>query len=108
MPSISKTSFAAYSARCRVVHLVEVVFESVEAAVPERAIRRQPVVDLAKRVRSQAIQASLCVHPRLHQARLAQHAQVLRDSGLAHGQPGHEVADRELAQAEKIQDSTPV
>jgi hypothetical protein len=63
---------------------VEVAFESIDVRGPESTEWSQPRIDLLKRFRFQAIEAALCVHCRFHEPGVAQHSQVLGDSGLGH------------------------
>jgi hypothetical protein len=104
------TSFAAWSfaPRRAVVHVVEVVFERVETGDPEGAIRCQPVIDLAERVGSKSIEASLRGDANLDHPRIAQHPKVLGDRGLTHREPIHDFGDRPLTCSQHVKDSPPV
>src|ERR1700724_1747620 len=65
---------------------------AVESAGPQRAGGGEPHVDLRERLRANAVQAALRVDARLDQARVLEHAQVLRHQGLAHPEALHELA----------------
>ena len=51
-------------------------FESIYVSGPEPAELRQPGIDLLKWSRFQPVKTALCVHRRLYETGLAQHAQV--------------------------------
>src|SRR4051812_21855653 len=87
---------------------VEMTFEVVEMPRPLRAVRREPVVERLQGFCLQSIYPSLRVRTRLHETRVAQHLQVLRHRGLAHGEGGHEFADRPLAVEQQVEDAPPV
>ena len=59
------------------IHAVEVAFESINVRGPEPAELSQPSIHFLKRLWLQPVHTSLCIHCRLHETRLAQHAQVL-------------------------------
>lgn len=60
---------------------------------PEAPERRQPGVDLHERLGPEPIDAPLGFDARLHEAGLAQHAEVLGHGGLRHPQPALDLAD---------------
>ena len=66
------------------IHAIEVAFESVHVGRPEAAELGQPSVDLLKRFRFQAVEATLCVDGGFDEAGLTQHSQVLGDGRLRH------------------------
>src|SRR5919197_1538082 len=90
------------------MHLVQMALEAIEGLAPEGAIRGQPVVNLAQRLRPQAVDTALRIDAHLDQARISQHAEVLGDRWLAQGQPVDELADGPLAWAQEVEDSAPV
>ena len=59
------------------MHAVEVPFQRIHVIGPEPAELSQPGIHLLKRFRLQPVKAALCVHCRLHETGVAQHAQVL-------------------------------
>src|SRR6185503_17082102 len=69
---------------CRLIHAVEVAFESVDVSGPETAELSQPGIDLLKRFRSQPVEAALRVHRGFDETCLAQHSQVLGHGWLRH------------------------
>ena len=83
-------------------------FEVVEAGSPHEAVGREPLVEVAQRVRPYSIDAPLGIRSHLDQARLAQDPQVLGNRGLAHPQGDDELADRALGLPQEIEDSSPV
>ena len=80
----------------------------VETVTPRGPVRGQPVIDLTERLGPQPVQAPLGVGSHLDQARLAQHAQVLRYAGLGDPQSRGQAADRLLPFAQQIEDAPPV
>src|SRR4051794_18393632 len=83
-------------------------FEVVEACAPQRAVRREPLVDRAQWFGADAVDAALPVDARVDQAGLAQDAEVLRYCGLTDGQRLDELADGLLAGEQQVEDPTPV
>ena len=61
-------------------------FERIDLRGPELPERRQPGVELLEAFGFQAVEPALGVHAGFDEPRLAQHAQVLRDSRLRHAQ----------------------
>ncbi|HVG74663.1 MAG TPA: hypothetical protein VM824_04735 [Thermoleophilaceae bacterium] len=82
--------------------LVQVLFERIEAAAPELAVRGEPGVQLGERLGTQPVPPPLPVAPNPDEPRLAQHAQVLRHARLAQLEVLDEVADGALALAKKL------
>src|SRR5215216_3933399 len=74
--------------------LVQMSFEGVEALGPEPAIGLEPLRGLGERLRADLVDPPLCLGPHRDQAGLTQHAQVLRDAGLAHLEALDQLADR--------------
>ena len=66
------------------LHPVEMAFERIDVRRPEAPERREPGIDLHERLGPDPVEAPLCFDARLHEAGLAQHAQVLGDRGLRH------------------------
>jgi hypothetical protein len=85
-----------------------VVFETIEMSRPELAIGGKPVVELRERLRSDAVQATLRIGAGLHEPRILEDAEVLRDSRLTQAEVVDEVADGPLAVAEQIEDCEPL
>ena len=75
---------------------------------PHRAVGREPLVDLAYALLTDAVHALLCGWPHVHKAGIAQYAEVLRDRGLRHVERGDDLADGPFALAEQIEDQAPV
>src|SRR5713226_9106455 len=88
-------------------HLAEAGLQAVQADVPRPAIRRQPGVEFAQRLRPEPVQPPLLVHPGLDQPGLAEHPQVLGDRGLAHRQRVDEFPDRPLAVPDEVEEPPP-
>jgi hypothetical protein len=85
---------------------VEVALQPIEAMAPQRAIGRQPVVDLAQLLRPQPIDPPLRVDARVNEPGLTQHAQVFRDRRLTElAELLDELGDGALAAAEQIEDA---
>ena len=82
--------------------------ERVEPVAPGRPVRREPFVDLAQRFGTQPIDAPLRVDPHLDDARVAQHAQVLRDGRLTDPERRDEVPDRALLLPQQVEDAPAV
>ena len=57
--------------------------ERIDVPGPELSERLEPLVDLLERAWQHAIDATLRVHPHLHEAGLAEHAEMLHEAGLA-------------------------
>jgi len=86
------------------VGFVQVTLESVQAADPHGPVWLQPGIELAQRLRPNPINPPLRVDPRFNETALAQDAQMLRHSRLAHVQFLNQLADRTLALAEQLND----
>ena len=76
------------------MHAVEMTFERVDVRRPQSAKRRQPGVDLLKRLRFQAIQTPLRVDGGFDEAGLAQHPEMLRHRRLRHPKLTLDLPDR--------------
>src|SRR5262249_52968491 len=75
---------------------------------PHRAVGREPFVDLAYALLTDAVHALLCGPPHVHKAGIAQYSQVLRYRGLRHAERGDDLANGPFALAEQIEDPAPV
>ena len=84
------------------------VFQPIEMGSPEPAIGSQPLVQVCERLGPDPVQAALRVHPRLHQPRIPEDSQVLRDPRLAEAKLADELTDRLLAIAKRLEDRYPV
>lgn len=82
-------------------------FELVKAVPPHQAVRLQPHIELDERLRANAVEPPLALRTDRHEACLAQHAQMFRDSRLAHRQPLDERIDRQLAAAQLVENVPP-
>jgi len=80
------------------------VFESIEVCRPERAIGGQPLVEVCERLRSDPVEAALCIGPRLNQPRVPENAQMLGNRRLTQAKPADERTDRLLAGAKRLED----
>jgi hypothetical protein len=60
-----------------VVHAIKMAFESIYVCRPEAAELGQPGIDLLKWSRFQAVKTALRINGGLHEAGVAQYAQVL-------------------------------
>jgi hypothetical protein len=69
-------------------------FQGVEPSRPKLPVRRQPLVDLGQALGSKLVPAPLRVRAHPHQPGVTQHAQVLRDAGLAEAEGVDQLAYR--------------
>jgi len=72
--------------RARLTHAVKMPFKSIDMSGPETAKRSEPCIEFLKWFRLQTVEPPLCVHRRLHEPGIAQHAQVLRNGRLGHAE----------------------
>src|ERR1700680_3699110 len=70
------------------LQLAEQGVQALKIRLPKTAVPLQPNVKLVKRRGPQGVDAALSVHANVHQAGLAEDAQVLRDLRLAETQAG--------------------
>ena len=84
------------------------VFQPIEMGSPELAIGSQPLVEVCERAGPDPVKAALSVHARLHQPRIPEDSQVLRDPRLAEAKLADELTDRLLAIAKQLEDRYPV
>ena len=82
-------------------------FECVETAGPQAPVGLEPRGDLRQRLRSDCIYPALGVRPRVHEARIAQDAQMFRHARLADLDAVDDLADRPLALAQEVEDLPP-
>jgi hypothetical protein len=80
------------------------VFQPIETGSPELAVGSQPLVQVCERLGPDPVKATLSVHPCLHQSRVPEDPQVLRDRRLAEAKRTDEVTDRLLAIAKQLED----
>src|SRR6476660_415541 len=81
--------------------------EGVKTVVPERAIRREPRVQLGQGRRVQVVQATLSVPSDLHQPVVSKHPKMLRDAGLTQPSPLNDLANRPRPLPKQIEDLAP-
>ena len=84
------------------------IFEGVEARGPELPEGPQPVVERGQVARFETIEPALAVGPHAHQARFAQELEVLGDARLAEAGGLHQVAGRQLAGPQQVQQAAAV
>src|SRR5690242_3297364 len=77
--------------------------ERVHVCRPEAAERGEPRLELDQRFGPESIDAMLRLDPRLDEARVAQHAEVLGHRGLRHAELALELADRPLGRGQQAQ-----
>src|SRR3989442_15653357 len=82
-------------------------FEAVEVRRPHATVRIEPFVELDQWLGPDAVQATWRVGPYVDEAGRLEDPQVLRDRGLAHSEPGHELPHRLLAVAQQVEDLEP-
>ena len=87
---------------------LQLALEPIEPVLPQTSIGGDPYVDLAERFRPEPIQAPLSIDADVDEARVAQHAEVLRDGGLADRQPLDKLAHRPLTVAQQVEDAATV
>src|SRR5438045_4143568 len=80
------------------------IVELIEALVPPAAIRLQPRVELPEGLGAKAVDALLRNGVRLHEPGLAEHAEVLRDLGLAKAESFDDLSDRAWLPPEEVDD----
>ena len=77
--------------------------ERSELATPELAVWLEPAVDVGERLGAQAVYPALRVDADFDESHIAQHAQVLRNGGLAHVERIHELADGALLLSQQVE-----
>ncbi|HEV3090839.1 MAG TPA: hypothetical protein VGX91_05275 [Candidatus Cybelea sp.] len=93
---------------CRLIHAVEVAFESIDASRPETPELIQPGIHLGKGFRPQPVKTALRVDRRFYETGVPQHAQVLRDGRLGHVKPSLDLSNGVLGRRQQAQDRAPV
>jgi hypothetical protein len=88
-------------------HGREMAFEGVYAVRPEPPVRCEPRVDLGKWTRVQLVPAALRLGAHLHEARLAQHPQVLGRARLRQPEPLAQLADEMRPLQQDVEDASP-
>src|SRR5262245_27695456 len=83
-------------------------FERIDVGRPEAPEGSEPGIDLHERLGPDPIDAPLGFDARLHEARLAQHAEVLGHRSLTHPQPVLDLADRSLRRRQQAEDGPAV
>src|SRR5262245_29685845 len=83
-------------------------FERIKVGRPEAPERSEPGIDLHERLGPDPIDAPLGFDARLHEASLAQHAEVLGDRSLRHPQPALDLADGSLRRRQQAEDGPTV
>lgn len=79
-------------------------FERIEAAGQLSAVRLEPLVKFSQGFGAQAVEPTLRVATDLDEARIAQHLQVPRHTGLVHTDGINEFRDRTLPAPHGIED----
>ena len=83
-------------------------FERINVDGPETSERIEPGIDLHERLGPDLIDAPLRFDARLHEAGLAQHAEVLGDRGLGHPEAALDLADGLLRGRQQAEDGPAV
>ena len=83
-------------------------FERIHVRRPEAPERSKPGIDLPERLGPDPIDAPLGFDARLHEAGLAQHAEMLRHRRLTHPQPALDLADGLLRRRQQAEDGPAV
>jgi hypothetical protein len=84
------------------------VLEAIEVRRPERAVRREPFVELGKRFGPDAVQPALRVRTHVDEPRLLEDAEMLGHGRLAHAEVVDELADRPFpAVAKQVEERQP-
>src|SRR5262245_36009456 len=83
------------------------VLEAIEVCRPQLAIRREPVVELCKRFRPDAVQPALCVCADVDEPGVLQDAKMLGHGGLADPEAADELANRPFALPQQIENRQP-
>ena len=77
--------------------------ERIEVRRPELAERDEPVVEVLQRPWLDSVDAALCIHGRLDEAGLAQHAQVLGHRRLRQAELPFDFTDRPLGREQQAE-----
>ena len=84
---------------------VEMPLEGVEVFRPQAAIGCQPRIERFERFGFDLVDPLLCFGSRRHESGLAQHFEVLGNSGLRNIEHGDELADAPLTSLEVTEDT---
>src|SRR4051812_38709533 len=90
------------------VHFFQMLFERVDVLRPKAAEGHEPGVEFHEGLRPEAIQAALGFDSRCNEARVSQHAQVLRNGRLREPKLTLEVTDGPLGREQQAQDGPPI
>jgi hypothetical protein len=85
-----------------------VFLQAIQMLRPERAVGRQPRIELGQRLGPDPVQPTLSIRTRLDHSRVPEHPKVLRHGGLAQVEPIDELTNRPLTIAEKVEDGLSV
>jgi hypothetical protein len=85
---------------------LEVALEGVEAAGHLGPVGLEPIVESTKRFDTEAVEATLGVDTDLDEARISQHLQVARHTGLVHADHVDQFCHRTLAIPDRVEDPT--
>lgn len=84
------------------------LFEGIEVRGPERAVGLKPVVEFAEWGGADAVETALSIDADIHEAAVAEDAEMLGNCRLAEAEGVHEVTDGALAFEQEIEDAAPV
>ena len=87
----------------KLIHAVEVAFESIHVSGPEPAELSQPGIHRPKWFRFQAVETALRVHRGLHETGVAQHPQVFGHGRLRHTKLTLDLSNRLLGRDQEAQ-----
>jgi hypothetical protein len=79
-------------------------FERIKPPGPLRSVRLEPLVELHQWFGTKPVQPSLRIPANLHQARVAQHLEMSRHTGLVHTNLADQLVHRPLALADRVED----
>lgn len=83
-------------------------FEGIDMRRPETAERNEPLINLAKRFRTEPVETTLGVHGGFHEARVAEHPQVFGHGGLRHAKPALDLSHGLPGGDEEAQDGAAI
>src|SRR5439155_18950828 len=89
------------------LQLLQMLFQTIEALLPEIAVVFQPVDGVLERISRKAARPPLRLAATHNQASALQHLKVLGDCGKAHREWFGERGDRSLARGQASQDRAP-
>jgi len=79
-------------------------FEPVQAGAPHFPVRLKPLVELDQRFKAKAVEALLAVGADGNQTGIAQHAKLLRNRRLCHGEPSDQGVHGLLSVEQLVED----